>query len=183
MFEVMPVKDSSIIFLGNSITEGANWAELFDNPNIINRGIAGDITEGVLNRMDEIIRHKPAKLFISIGTNDISRGISIGKILENYLSIIKKTKTSSPNTKIYIQSLLPVAVPPGSFYLHNNKGILEVNEELKEISKDLDITYLDLHVHFADKTGKLKSELTNDNLHLLGKGYFALERLDTGLCI
>ncbi|MFT6846851.1 MAG: lysophospholipase L1-like esterase [Cryomorphaceae bacterium] len=171
MFESMPVRDSSFIFLGNSITEGANWAELFDNPNIINRGIGGDITEGVLMRINEIIRHQPLKLFIAIGTNDIGWKVPPAKIIENYLSIVENVRASSPNTKIYIQSILPVAIPSGSLLLHNNEGVLEVNQGLKKICKDLDITYLDLHSHFEDETGKLKSELTNDGLHLLGKGY------------
>ena len=171
MFEAMPVRDSSIIFLGNSITQGANWAELFDNPRIINRGISGDITEGILGRIEEIIRHRPSKLFISIGTNDIGMEIPTKVILENYQEIIEKVMSASPNTKIYVQSILPVALPPGSLLLHNNKGILEVNKELREMCKDMDITYLDLHPHFTDERGKLRSELTNDSLHLLGKGY------------
>ena len=48
MFEAMPVRDSSIIILGNSIIEGANWSELFGNYRIINRGISADVTQGLL---------------------------------------------------------------------------------------------------------------------------------------
>ncbi|MTI29571.1 GDSL-type esterase/lipase family protein, partial [Xanthovirga aplysinae] len=171
MFEAMPVQKNSIIFLGNSIIEGANWAELFENSNIINRGIGGDITAGVINRLDEIVRHKPSKLFISIGTNDIAREIPIREIINNYLTIIQKLRTSSPHTKLYIQSILPVAISSGSVLLHNNKEILEVNQELRRICEDLNIPYLDLHPHFTDETGKLKSDFTNDDLHLLGAGY------------
>ena len=171
MFEIMPVRDGSIIFLGNSITDGAHWSELFGNPNIINRGIGGDITEGVLNRINEIVRHKPSKLFIAIGTNDIAQEIPTKKIIENYLAIVENVRASSPITKIYIQSILPVAIPPGSIFPYNNKGVLELNQELRKICTELDIPYLDLHPYFADETGKLRSDLTNDNLHLLGPGY------------
>ncbi len=171
MFEILPVRDSSIIFLGNSITDGAHWAELFNNPNILNRGIGGDITEGVLKRINEIVRHKPSKLFIAIGTNDIAQEIPTKKIIENYLAIVENVRASSPITKIYIQSILPVAIPPGFIFPYNNKGVLEVNQELRKICAELDIPYLDLHPHFADETGKLRSDLTNDNLHLLGPGY------------
>ncbi len=171
MFEAMPVRDSAIIFVGNSITDGAHWAELFDNPNIINRGIGGDNTEGVVKRIDEIVRHKPSKLFIAIGTNDIGLEIPAKDIIENYLAIIENVRASSPNTKIYVQSILPVSLPPGSLLLHNNKGVLELNLELRKICMELSIPYLDLHPHFTDETGKLKSDLTNDDLHLLGSGY------------
>ena len=171
MFEILPVRDSSIIFLGNSITDGAHWAELFNNPNILNRGIGGDITEGVLMRIKEIVRHKPSKLFIAIGTNDIHMEIPTLDIIKNYLEILENVRTSSPNTRIYVQSVLPVAVPSGSFPFHNNEGVLELNKGLRKICAELDIPYLDLHPHFADETGKLRSDLTNDNLHLLGPGY------------
>lgn len=118
MFEAMPVRDSSIIILGNSIIEGANWSELFGNDRIINRGISADVTQGVIDRMDEIIRHQAAKLFIAIGTNDISRSIPIETILANYQEILNRMKKESPTTKIYIQSLLPVAVEANSMYTH-----------------------------------------------------------------
>jgi hypothetical protein len=45
-----------IVFIGNSITEGGkNWSEKFNIPNIRNRGIGGDVTDGVLERLGEII--------------------------------------------------------------------------------------------------------------------------------
>jgi len=69
-------------------------------------------------------------LFIAIGTNDISWKIPTKEIIENYLAIIEYVRASSPNNKIYVQSLLPVAIPPGSLFSHDNKGVLEVNQEL-----------------------------------------------------
>mgnify|MGYP006140392103 FL=1 len=50
-FEALPEKKNAIVFLGNSITEVGQWSELFTDPNIINRGISGDVTYGVLNRL------------------------------------------------------------------------------------------------------------------------------------
>ena len=171
MFEAMPVRDSSIIILGNSIIEGANWSELFGNDRIINRGISADVTQGVIDRMDEIIRHQAAKLFIAIGTNDISRSIPIETILANYKVILKRMMEDSPNTKVYIQSVLPVAVEPGSMYSHNNEGILTLNKALVKLCKENSITYINLSPHFANEQGKLKAEFTNDDLHLLGSAY------------
>ena len=171
MFNAMPSKSNSIIFLGDSITEGCKWNELFNDSNILNRGIGGDTTEGVLNRIDEVIRHTPKKLFIAIGTNDISRGFSTDKIIANYRAIINKVKLASPSTAIYVQSILPVCIKPFSVFSHNNKGILAVNSALEPLCKELGIPYLDVHSKFKDENGKLKSNLTNDGLHLLGDGY------------
>ena len=39
LFEVLPVYSSDIVFLGNSITDGCEWAELFNNRHVKNRGI------------------------------------------------------------------------------------------------------------------------------------------------
>ena len=40
LFEVLPVYSSDIVFLGNSITDGCEWAELFNNRHVKNRGIS-----------------------------------------------------------------------------------------------------------------------------------------------
>ena len=175
MFEALPVQDSAIIFLGNSITEGVHWGELFDHPKIINRGIGGDVTEGVLQRIDEIVRHRPSKLFIAIGTNDISQGLSTEAIISNYNEIIQNVLSASPNTKIYVQSLLPVGEKV--VFGHNNEGVIAVNDELKKMCTNLNLPYLDLHPHFANAEGNLKANLTNDNLHLLGNGYLLWKEL------
>jgi len=47
LFEKLPVNKSDIIFLGNSITHFGEWSEIFDNRHIKNRGISGDIVQGV----------------------------------------------------------------------------------------------------------------------------------------
>lgn len=175
MFEAMPVQDSAIVFLGNSITDGVHWGELFDHSEIINRGIGGDVTAGVLRRINEVTRHQPSKLFIAIGTNDIATGLPTEEILSNYKEIIRSVRAASPATQIYVQSVLPVG--ENVFAGHNNKGILAVNQGLKKMCEALTIPYLDLHPHFADENGNLKTNLSNDNLHLLGNGYLLWKEL------
>jgi len=176
MFEEMPIKNNSIVFLGDSIIEGANWDELFDNPNILNRGIGGDTSEGVLSRISEITRLQPTKLFIAIGTNDISQGVSTEQIITNYRAIIETVQEKSSQTKVFVHSLLPVSLPSNSIYSHTNQGILQVNKELVKLCSEKGITYLNIHPSFSDKEGKLKSEFTNDGLHLLGKGYLVWKK-------
>ena len=71
-FRNNPIGHNKIVFLGNSIIEaGENWNEKFGVDNIVNRGISGDFTEGILVRLDEIIYYKPLAVFILIGINDI----------------------------------------------------------------------------------------------------------------
>ena len=177
MFEEMENQNNSIVFLGDSIIEGANWNELFNNPNIINRGISGDNTQGVLKRINGIIRLQPSKLFIAIGTNDASQGISNEQTLTNYRTLIETIQQNSPRTKIFVHSLLPVSLVSKSIYSHTNEDVLNINQELIKLCSEEGIEYLNIHPNFSDKNGKLKSEFTNDGLHLLGKGYLVWKEL------
>ncbi|MEO9021961.1 MAG: GDSL-type esterase/lipase family protein, partial [Ginsengibacter sp.] len=120
-FESYSNNPGDIIFLGNSLTARADWNELLDLPIARNRGISGDITFGVFNRLHEITEGKPAKLFILIGINDISRNIPDSFIVRNYERIIQKIQTESPRTKIYFQTLLPVNNDFTQFKNHYNK--------------------------------------------------------------
>src|SRR4051812_41615083 len=62
-FKSYPNKNSDIIFFGNSITAGTDWNELLGIDNARNRGISGDISFGLLERLDEVTEGKPAKVF------------------------------------------------------------------------------------------------------------------------
>ena len=94
-FESLPDTEHEIIFLGNSITDNAEWAELFGNPNIRNRGIGGDDTDGVLERLEEVVSSRPDKIFIMIGTNDLAYLKSKEHVVENYKRILDRISEES----------------------------------------------------------------------------------------
>jgi lysophospholipase L1-like esterase len=161
------------VFVGNSITEGGNWKKLLKDSTVINRGISGDNTFGMVARASEIIKLKPAKLFILIGTNDLSKGIPDEAIIENIFNFISKIKSSSPNTKIFVQSILPVNETVEKFPQQFNNGshILIINDQLSRYAERMRYTYIDLYGKFLDKQGKLDPTLTYDGLHLNASGY------------
>ncbi len=173
MFEQMPAKDNCIIWLGDSITDGCEWSELFPNYNNLNRGVSSDNTFGVLNRLPEIIRRKPAKVFILIGINDIARNIPVDVILRNYTKMVERIQQESPRTKIYVQSLLPTNNQFTQFKNHQNKEavIQTVNKGIAQLAIDKKINFIDLYAAFQDKEGRLDVRFTNDGLHLTGAGY------------
>ena len=71
-FKKSPLNFGDVVFLGNSITQGGgDWSERLDYPNISNRGIGGDVTDGVLARLEEITFFKPRAVFLLIGINDL----------------------------------------------------------------------------------------------------------------
>jgi lysophospholipase L1-like esterase len=164
---------SDIVFLGNSITAGVDWHELLDLPQARNRGISGDISFGVLERLYEVTEGKPAKVFILIGINDISRNIPDSIIVHNYKRIIQTIKTQSPTTKIYMQTLLPVNNEFTQFKNHYNKDehILWINDQIRQLGKQENITVIDLYPHFLNADKKLDKRYTMDGLHLNAEGY------------
>ncbi len=172
-FETLPQTKDDIIFAGNSITDGAEWGELFHDLHVKNRGISGDITAGVIHRLDEIANRKPAKVFLLIGVNDLARNITTDSIVKNIFLITKYLHQQAPSTKLFIQSILPVNNIYGKFNTHTNKGeeIKIINAQLKKEATNSDYTFIDLYASFTDENGKLKANLTNDGLHLKGEAY------------
>lgn len=172
-FQMLPQTPGDVIFIGNSITDGGEWSELFGDLRIKNRGISGDISAGVLHRLEEVTRRKPAKVFLMIGVNDLARNISPDSLTRNVAAIADYLKTVSPATRLWVQSILPVNAAFGMFGGHTSKkaAILTANRLLKDQSGKHGYTYLDLHTPFSNAQSDLHPTLTNDGLHLSGTGY------------
>ena len=176
LFDLLPVEPGDIVFLGNSITDGGEFTELFNNPDIKNRGISSDVISGVKERLYQVTANHPSKIFLLIGINDVSHGHSVDNLAENYEDLVKRIRQESPESKLYIQSIMPINNDFGRY--KNLKGkeqvVVDLNNRLKKIAENNGAVYVDLWPALADKkTGKLRREFTNDGLHLLGKGYDA----------
>ena len=174
-FESLPDTEGEIIFLGNSISDQCEWAELFSDPRVKNRGIGGDDTDGVLERLDEVTASHPDKIFLLIGTNDLSYGKDVPHVLKNIALILDRVKADSPETMVYLQSILPV--DDGIHYTRDNRQILEVNSKLPDLAKERGYTYVDLHTAFRNEAGILNPDYSYDGLHLSGKGYLYWKEL------
>jgi len=173
LFKSLPQTKDDIIFLGNSITDGGEWSELFKDIHIKNRGISGDISAGVIKRIDEVTNRKPAKVFLMIGVNDLARGISPDSVVKNILLIAVYLRQLTPKTKLYVQSILPVNDIYKMFAGHTSKmdQIKQVNEQLMLKATEYKYTFINLHSSFCNIQKKLLPEFTNDGLHLKGEGY------------
>jgi lysophospholipase L1-like esterase len=172
-FQKEPVDTGRIMFLGNSITEIGHWSKLLGDSTVINRGIGGDITFGVLKRLDDVVIRKPAKLFILIGINDIGKDIPDPVIANNLLKIITEVQLQSPNTTIFLESILPVNPDIIGFPQHYDKKehILSTNRLLRQVALETKVAFIDIYALFNDGSGKLKKEYTFDGLHLNPQGY------------
>lgn len=191
VFKNEPLEFGDIVFIGNSITEkGKDWTKKFKIAHIRNRGISGDVTDGVLHRLNEIVYFKPKAVFILIGINDLynihheeaGRNLKYDKIVpsteyvgKNILKITKRIHHESPETKIYVQTILPTRRE----YL--KEDILSVN---KIIIKNEALGFykvVDLYSQFVDANGDLQKELTVDGVHLSEKGYQKWVKIEKSL--
>ncbi|THV60975.1 sialate O-acetylesterase [Flagellimonas alvinocaridis] len=172
-FEIYPDSTNDIIFLGNSITARAQWNELLRLPQARNRGISGDTTFGILERLDEVTKGRPSQIFLLIGINDISRNFPDDEIIRNYETIITRIQKESPKTRLVVQTILPVNSSFGEYERHYNKDehIVKVNTGIKRLAKKYELTLIDLHPLFLDSSGSLNAKYTDEGLHLNEKGY------------
>ena len=171
-FALEPHHADSIVFLGDSMTDNGNWKELFPKEHVINMGIGGDTTLGVINRLAQVIAVKPRKLFLMVGTNDLCYNRSIPETLENYDYILTQLQASLPNTKIYVESVLPFndRLFP-IHYLRTNDNISQLNEGIMTLAEKHNLPYLDITSDFTNENGRLSADLTVDGLHLNNVGY------------
>lgn len=165
-FKTNPLNTNDIVFLGNSLTElGGDWGIRFSSQIVKNRGIAGDVTEGVLQRLGEINYFKPSSVFLLIGINDLFANRTPEYVSANILKITRSINLNSPLTKIYVQTILPTSNPDLA------PKIQATNDILKSSESSENYTIIDLHVLFANESDLMKPELTTDGVHLNQAGY------------
>ncbi len=166
VFQADTIREADIVMLGNSLTEqGGNWKTKLDEPNVKNRGIAGDNTEGVLARLSELICKNPSVVFIMIGTNDLFLSDSPKVISERIDAIGSKLAEELPNARIIVQTIMPLSAGNDK----HSKAIA-INTLLKDMS-DRDYELLDTFDHMVDETGFLPDDFSTDGVHLSSEGY------------
>jgi len=172
-FSKEPIVTGRIIFLGNSITEMGNWKLVTGDTTVINRGIGGDITFGVLKRLKDITDRQPRKLFILLGINDIGKDIPDAVIMDNYLKIIKEVHTKCPQTRIYVQSILPLnpAMPRFPQHYDKQEHVIAVNKLLQANASIANYTFINLYPLFLDKNNHLDAQYSMEGLHLKPAAY------------
>lgn len=89
-------RDVDIVFLGDSIIEGGNWQDMFPDIVIANRGISGDTTGGVLDRLDGVLNADPEMVVLMAGINDLLNGVSVEEAFSNYSQIVESLPNVYP---------------------------------------------------------------------------------------
>lgn len=169
IFEMLPNETKDIIFLGDSLTEQCEWSEMLQDARVKNRGISGDMTVGLLNRLQEVTDRQPAQIFLLIGINDLLFH-DADYVIENYKTIVHRILSETPDTELLLQSLLPVNNEIRDFDIANTT-IQTVNAAIQDIAKNSNLKYINIHPLLTDAKGNLDTQYTSDGIHLNGKAY------------
>ena len=175
-FKALSVTSENILFIGNSITDMHCWPEVFVTSNgdylpIVNRGNSGTYSTEQSDNLESYINGKPKKVFMMIGTNDIatSGGLNFSpeQVLAYVKSIVTRIQARSPQTKVYLYSILK-----------NNTSNrveatwLKANELTKAYADATEgVTYIDLYDKLAGIANS--GAWSYDNLHLTAGAYQA----------
>lgn len=163
-FADLPVMNGGVAFVGDSLTDYGRWNEAYPDLTVRNFGIVGDTTLGLMLRLNQVVRAKPDRIFLLIGTNDIEYGRPLPEIAGNVDKIVTRLSAELPKTKIFVESLLP-RQPQYS------EQVKTVNAMIRKVAAAHKLTYLDIYSHFAVDGGRMDPSVSVDDLHMAGKGY------------
>lgn len=167
-----------VVFLGDSIFRGGQWGEYFPGLSCRNRGISGQKTLDILNRVELIAVNHPKKIFLLVGINDILDDNSIETLSVNYRKILEAIKSTSPNTEVFPLSILPVNEQKCQDILLKkvtNKIIIEANKHIKSLCEEFEMVYVDCSPHLQNGNHEMNEEFTIDGIHLYVDGYLKLK--------
>ncbi len=164
-----------IVFYGDSITAG--FERLNDHDNIVNLGVGGDKTIELIGRFVSVIRARPTKLFIMIGTNDF---LVNKRHWQEYIHIdyevmidalITLIQDNLKDTDVYFISIPPVRLDERYDNALVNREIDAWNDWLKGRVEELGFTYVDVASALKADDGAIAEQHTTDGVHLSETGY------------
>ncbi len=182
LFRSSKIKQATIVMLGNSLTEGGSWNDLLGRNDVVNRGIAGDILLGYLNRMQYVYSLHPRICFVEGGINDIYNWETLDNIFNWYVKIVEGLRHHGIIP--VIQSTLYVGTNWGEKWLkehrpdlkpidvnrERNKTVKLLNQKLKRYARKHRIIFVDLNKKLT-KNGFLIPNYTWDGAHLKTDAY------------
>lgn len=165
-----------VVFFGDSLTEFCDLDEFYPGLGAINRGIAGDTTDGMRARVrSNVVSLDPSAVVFLGGANDLHHDATPDEITQN-ISQILSVLAEETTAKIVVQSLYPLN--PNTFprYMNSvadrtNEDVLAVNAALPDICARYGAVFVDIHSLLTDSDGLLRAEFTPDGLHVNAKAY------------
>ncbi len=160
-----------VAFLGDSLTDGYDVKSYYPQYRVVNRGIGGDTTVGLEDRLQvSLYDLKPKIAVMLIGANNMSN------MFDNYENILKGFQTNVPETKIILLSLTSMSREWGK----KNQLAAYNNVKIKMLAEKYSFEYVDLYSALLNlETGEIYEEYTTDGGHLTALGYEVLTKMIT----
>ena len=180
-------KKGQTVFTGSSLMEMfpiEEWVKELgeDAPVVYNRGVGGYRTTDLLPILDAcVFELEPSKLFINIGTNDLSDpDITIEEVMERYDQIITMIEEKLPDVVIYMMAYYPINYEAATeemkpcLLIRTNEKINEANKQVAKIAAKHGQKYINVNAPLTDEQGRLKAEYTIEGMHINQEGYRAI---------
>lgn len=172
------VKDAKpeLLFIGDSIThawEGGGkevWEKYYAPRKAFNLGIGGDRTQHVLYRLENgnIDGIHPKLAVLMIGTNNSNGDDNTAEeIAEGVTVIVKKLRSSLPETKVLVLAIFPRGEQPNP----QREKIAKVNRIIAKLADGKMVHFLDIGINFLQADKSISKEIMPDYLHLTPRGY------------
>ena len=164
----------TILALGDSLTEGLgvdkddNYpAQLedrlqvmgYDNAKVINSGLSGETSTGLVNRLDWVLQTKPDVTILTIGANDAIRGIDVATIEANIRTAVKRLQD---NGSVVILGGMSIYDNLGSDY------VAAFSDIYPRVAKDMNVTLIPF---FLEGVGGDRELNQADAIHPTKEGY------------
>lgn len=164
----------TILALGDSLTEGlgvdndANYpAQLearlkemgYKDVKVINSGLSGETSTGLVNRLDWVLQTKPDITILTIGANDAIRGIDVATVEANIRTAVKRLQDGGSEVIL------------GGMQIYDNLGADYVESFAAiypRVAKDMNVTLIPF---FLDGVGGDAELNQADAIHPTKKGY------------
>jgi len=177
-------KKGGVVFAGSSLMEQFPLEKLAaelgsDHPLVYNRGVGGYTTRDLLPILDICVWElAPRKVFINIGTNDLSDiNTTIEEMIGRYDEILARIESHLPGVPIYLMAYYPVNYEAATEQMkqnlktRTNEKINRANAEVEKLAARRGLRYIDINAPLKDEQGRLKAEYTVEGMHIKEAGY------------
>lgn len=168
---------AKVIFLGDSITEGWGvtpaYRDKFANYSPLNLGIAGDVTQNVLWRIDHgaLDGTHPEVLVLMIGVNNLAGGFSAQDTVAGIKAILVAVQAHLPNTRVLLLGILPARQSPDDPL---RQRIVEANRALASLPASTHVSVHDVGAVLLEADGTITKATLRDFVHPTAAGYARL---------
>lgn len=155
-----------VVFLGDSLTDGCDLKKFYPEYKTLNRGISGDTTAGLLNRIKvSVYDVKPKVCVMLIGGNNIDT------MFNDYEKILKGFEKNTPDTKVILVSLTAM----GGDFKEKNHIAAYNNIKIKTLAQKYGYQFVDVFsLLLNQKTDEIYKNYTIDGIHFSDEGYKVL---------